>query len=255
MYSNRAMDQARFSTPTSCEAVSHAAAGLQIPQQGPQTIDLTGPIQDIEWKTPPFWPNGSTLRIGFLGGNDWQRIQVATHAVEWTKWANLSFDFVAIPPIDILIDFVPPSSWSRIGTESRDVASYMLASMNLGWIEPQIPPRALRAVILHEFGHALELTHEHQSCDKRPEDNLAWNRQAVYQYFGGKPNEWDVAKINWNILANNTGHVLKRSFFDIDSIMLYSFPKDLFLGGSGTNENFELSQGSNAVKISWPKPR
>ena len=35
--------------------------------------------------------------------------------------------------------------------------------MNYGWIDADSPEEELRSVVLHEFGHALGLIHEHQN--------------------------------------------------------------------------------------------
>ena len=55
-------------------------------------------------------------------------------------------------------------SWSYVGQESlsRPAGS---ATMNLGWIDDKSVAlsNADKGTILHEFGHALGLVHEHQS--------------------------------------------------------------------------------------------
>lgn len=106
-----------------------------------------------------------------------------------------------------------------------------------------------RATILHEFGHALGMTHEHQN----PEKTSQWNQQVVYAHYAQFG--WDAQKVNFNILSNVTGRVLRSNFLDNNSIMLYSFPKQLFLNGSGTKENFELSELDKAGMLNTYKGR
>ena len=47
--------------------------------------------------------------------------------------------------------------------------------MNLGWIDQNKKPSAIRQVILHEFGHALGAVHEHES----PYSTIPWNKDKV----------------------------------------------------------------------------
>lgn len=93
------------------------------------------------------WPNGSTLRIAFLSGTQEQKEFVKTHAIEWTKYANLTFVFDA-DPIDseIRITFVDEGSWSYIGKDCLNIPKDQ-PTMNFGWLDT--------AVVLHEFGHCL----------------------------------------------------------------------------------------------------
>ena len=60
--------------------------------------------------------------------------------------------------------------------------------MNFGWLD--------EAVVLHEFGHAIGLAHEHQNPDK----GIKWNEDAVIRDLSGPPNNWDVATIRHNVL-------------------------------------------------------
>ena len=48
--------------------------------------------------------------------------------------------------------------------------------MNYGWFDSETTDDEYRRVVLHEFGHALGLAHEHQS----PGVAIPWNEQKVY---------------------------------------------------------------------------
>ena len=65
-------------------------------------------------------------------------------------------------------------SWSRIGTDATKVP-LMSCTMNLGFVD--------RATVLHEFGHALGLIHEHQSPFN---DDFRWNWEKVRVHVGRK---------------------------------------------------------------------
>jgi hypothetical protein len=85
---------------------------------------------------------------------------------EWVKYANIKFRFEENPAISqlrISFDF-RSGSWSYVGMDNLKITDAEEATMNLGgiWNTKQISANE-RGAILHEFGHALGLMHEHQS--------------------------------------------------------------------------------------------
>lgn len=144
------------------------------------------------------WPNGSTLIVRFLMGGPQnptvpERIlnQVRRYAPEWSRNANIRFIEVNNPNtrshIRISFRTRDTTSWSVLGNQAQHV-NQNEPTMNLGFAPNETDVRILRSVILHEFGHALGLIHEHQS----PVSNIPWNRPVVYAYFAqyGLPSEW-----------------------------------------------------------------
>ena len=109
-------------------------------------------------------------------------------ALEWTKLANLTLDFRNSGSTDIRIAFQDGNgSWSYLGTMCRRIDEPE-PTMNYGWLTPDSPEDELRRVVLHEFGHALGLIHEHQN----PKGGINWNRDAVIADLSGPPNNWDL---------------------------------------------------------------
>ena len=181
------------------------------------------------------WPNGRTITIAFLGGSDEDQKLVKKHAVEWTKYANLTFEFKNSLPADIRISFnEDDGAWSYVGTDNLSIPTPG-ATMNLGWVE--------KDVILHEFGHMIGLSHEHQN----PDGGIQWNEAAVIESLSGSPNFWDEATIRHNVLNKYSVDQVNGTEFDPESIMLYAFP-----GGwthnmpGGTQDNPELSDTDKA---------
>lgn len=175
------------------------------------------------------WPNGSTLKIRFLEGTQQQRNMVKSVAPEWTEHANLEFAFVDDPPADIRVTFdANDGAWSYVGTDNQNIPVHA-ATLNLGWQDD--------GVILHEFGHMIGLSHEHQN----PEGGIQWNEEVVIEELAGPPNFWDEATVRHNVLDKYSADQLHGTEFDKDSIMLYAFPAEWTLDGFGTEENEKLS--------------
>lgn len=71
--------------------------------------------------------------------------------------------------------------------------------LSLGWVEDtETMEKEDFGVICHEFGHTLGLLHEHQSLVR--DKTLTFNEEAVYEYFGGPPNNWSRAQVKRQIL-------------------------------------------------------
>lgn len=187
------------------------------------------------------WSKGSTLRCRFLDGTAKMQKKVRSHAREWQRHANVKLKFVADGPAEIRISFYDDDgSWSAVGRDALSAAYFPIhqPTMNFGWVRDRSDPVEDRAVVLHEFGHALGCVHEHQS----PKFQRKWNEAAVLKYFRGKPNYWSDEQIRHNVLKKYSATGVAATRFDPESIMLYSFGAELFADGGGpTNENSDLS--------------
>jgi len=181
------------------------------------------------------WPNGSTLRIRFVNGTAAQQRFVQQTSAEWTKYANLTFQFVRGGKTDLRIAFDKgQGSWSYVGTDNLEIPQHT-ATMNLGWLDRAQPTDA--GTVLHEFGHAIGLVHEHM----RP-GAFEWNRDAVIADLSGPPNYWDVETIEENVLSAYEAHELvSTEAIDQHSIMMYSYPSEWLIGSDGTPNNETLS--------------
>ena len=180
------------------------------------------------------WINGSTLRIRFMGGTPAQQQIVRDHAPKWTQHANLKFEFSNALDAEIRVAFDPnDGAWSYIGTDNRGIPQNE-PTLNLGWQD--------EGVVLHEFGHAIGLAHEHQN----PAGGIEWNEDVVIRDLSGPPNNWTVDQIRHNVLNKYSADQIRGTAFDRESVMLYFFPDAWVRNGRGTTENNTLSSQDKA---------
>lgn len=155
---------------------------------------------------------------------------------------NLKFVFVNdnTPSALIRIDFDPnKGSWSLLGTDCKYKKN--VPTMNFAWFDV--------GTVLHEFGHALGMIHEHQNPRNR---KIQWDKEKVYAW-AKKTQGWSKEDTDDNILnAYNIDHI-NGSDFDPLSVMLYFFPGSLTIDNKGTQQNLRFS-GTDVLWISKMYP-
>lgn len=217
------------------------------------------------------WRPGQTLRVAFNGGTPAQQQRIVEAAEIWAQFANIRFDWGATAnggfrrwtaqdtsyAAHIRIAFwAGPSGgyWSLVGTESVDseVIGVNEPSMNLEGFDDGWPIDG-EATVLHEFGHALGLHHEHQHPDQGCDSEFLWHNEAGYQpkrdsngvfipddderrpglytHLGGPPNEWSKFKVDYNLRQFEDSRAFDTGQFDPASIMMYSFEPWMFING------------------------
>ena len=183
------------------------------------------------------WVNGSTILVAFLDGDAAAQNFVRETAALWSRHANVAFKFdVATAEADLRISFVGPARWSYIGTDARAVPVEQ-PTMNLGGLgAPPFAPE-LRGVVLHQFGHALGLRHEHAV----PPDGMRWDEAAVLRLYAGPPNRWTEVQTRSLFIAAYSIDQMEGTQPDPDSIMRVPIPVVLAANSRATHWNIDLS--------------
>ena len=183
-----------------------------------------------------YWTKGSTVTIKLMGGSEYVRRKVRQYANEWTRHANLKFRYVSNGRADIRVSFVQNgSSWSVIGKQALQV-NQNEATMNFGWLNDRTPEYEFRRTILHEFGHALGLLHEHQN----PSGGIPWDLDAVYNHYW-RTQGWNQQTTYHNVVQKVSRNSTQFSQYDPQSIMHYPVSASLTNGEYQVGINQNLS--------------
>ena len=255
-----------------------------------QTDAIPPEVRGFVLETPKLWTNASTVTVAFNGGSDDLRGKIESAAHEWTNYANLTLEFRNDDgafrtwsrqdtefSADIRISFNYAGYWSMVGTDSVELMKPSHASMNFSGFTTNLPS-SWRKTVLHEFGHALGLHHEHQNpaghCDQefRWEDDPGYvrtrdmygqftrdaqqRRPGLYTRLGGPPNNWDRETVDHNLRQlPYDGKLISDP--DRKSIMFYQFAPWMFKRGAQSpcyvGPNTTLSAGDKqAMREAYP---
>jgi serralysin len=203
-------------------------------QQGP-TGDLSEPLK----KSLHLWPTGSTIHITFLDGDESLRRAVIEIGNEWTQDTGIGFVLgTDTNTSQIRVAFTCSGNWAYLGREAlvvpKDKPTMCLGTAKLAYSSGE--KTMFKKTVLVEFGHALGLLSEHQN----PKAKLLFNMDAVYSYFTKPPLSWDRATVDQNFLTRSIPGYRE---FDPNSVMMYSFPKEIFANGAQIEGGGDISAG------------
>lgn len=205
------------------------------------------------------WRNGQTISVAFLDGSAKQKEKTKKYARYWTEKtmgsilkgnANIKLRFVSGKKAMIRISFIADDgSWSYLGTDCVSIPPDE-PTMNFGWLRNNSSEAEWERVVIHEFGHALGCIHEHQN----PGEGIVWNTDVVYEFYKGKPNEWNKEEVDSNIFEHYASDQTQFTSIDKNSIMMYSFPPEFTLNGFSSPENLHLTATDiDFIQKQYPK--
>lgn len=193
-------------------------------------------LNEMAAQTTKLWSPGQQLLVYFFGGTAPIRSKVLSYAQEWSNYCSITFlETKDIKRAHLRVGFFNDGSWSFIGTDARGV-SKSEPTINFGWLNTSLPDRDFKQVVLHEFGHALGLIHEHQS----PAATVKWNKPYVYNYCY-TVYRWTKQDVDVNIINTYETSSTQYSALDTLSIMGYSIPPGFTLDGQVFPLNYDLS--------------
>lgn len=198
-----------------------------------------------------FWQDGAIINIKFIGERDvFLEEKVKEYSILWTDYADLKFNFIEEGIADIKVSFQNDgSSWSKLGTSCRQSFPNE-ATMNFGWFNQSTPEDEFKRTILHEFGHAIGLIHEHQN----PAASIKWETDEVYKYYARFG--WSKEMVDLNIFQKYDYNFVNATDYDKESIMHYPIDSGLTEDGYSVGWNAELSKlDKEFVSRIYPKKK
>ena len=168
------------------------------------------------------WTNGRTLRIHFADGSPPQLVEAFQRFLrEDLPPLGIAFEYTddrRIAHIRVAFDPNMDGGGSYVGTAATDVPNSQ-PTMILG------TRSVTRYVVLHEFGHALGLRHEHQ----HPDSGIRWDMDGIRRTMPG----WDDRLIRSEITDrySRSDPRVGAGPYDEDSVMMYDIPPVWTQGG------------------------
>lgn len=194
------------------------------------------------------WDNGKTIYIKFLSGSKSMQDKVKVVVKEWERYANLKFEFVSVGASNIRINLDNKGGHnSMIGTLANNAAADE-RTMNFDTTDFKTYA-AMRRTVLHEFGHAIGLLHEHYS----PIAGIPWNKEAVYADLK-KTQGWDKETVDVNLFQQYNVSYTNGTSYDRKSIMHYPVFARWTTNGFNVDWNNDLSDGDiTIIGLLYPK--
>ncbi|KAL2672147.1 hypothetical protein Neosp_012845 [[Neocosmospora] mangrovei] len=205
------------------------------------------------------WPEDKYfLYVCFLNGHSADKDKVKSLIEEHYNTLRMRIRFVFLEDddpraSDIRVLFISQGvSSSCIGTDAERHLQESTMKLNMHHNDQRGAEdrrKHRQADVLHEFGHALGMEHEHS----HPECPIKWNYRIVQGRRG-----WDAQKVTHNYRKLDKTSTTIRNAYDPKSIMHYPVERGDAQGGTVIPMNTELSDGDKEF-LTWiylmPEPR
>ena len=248
-----------------------------VEQQMRKTSNLATDRLKAAFKVASIWKT-DVIRIHFMDGTqkqkDWVKKVINEKLAPLISNIRLQWD-VPREESDIRISFdTPNQAWSYVGTDALQIPKSQ-KTMNLGWLDDDTqfdaePYKNTGQVVLHEFGHAMGMIHEHQN----PKNNtIQWNKPVVYEELQ-RTNGWSTQQVNENMFRKYgdaqmcakvkalapysdqqedirgycEGDMVNGSEYDPHSIMHYWYPPRWIVAG---NANVPVNTTFSPLDEEW----
>lgn len=186
-----------------------------------------------------FWASHRTLTVAFLAPPSEAHREAAIKAIkQWQPSINLTLAFSDNAEGDIRISMEAPSNYSAIGTDAT-LRGPGENTMNIG---TELTHAGFEGSVLHEFGHALGMEHEHQ----HPKADIPWNKPAVYHFYLTAYN-WSKEEVDHNLFRKLETTHTRTTPYDPTSIMHYRIPNELTTGDWSVEKNTAISQNDRRL--------
>jgi hypothetical protein len=215
------------------QQASYDAAVRENPENVQST--LTGGRQKRGIAThSKFWASHRTLKIAFINPPSQTHREAVIKAIrQWQPSINLTLEFVNDATGDIRITMEAPANYSAIGTDAT-LRQPHENTMNIG---TDLAHPRFEAAVMHEFGHALGMEHEHQ----HPQADIPWDKPKVYDYYERNFN-WSKERVDHNFFRTLEAINTRTTPYDKLSIMHYKISNDLTIGDWSVENNNSISQ-------------
>lgn len=188
-----------------------------------------------------------TIYYYYLGGTPLLQAKIDALLPQWSDIGRIKFvRTLTKSQSQIRITFTKGGSWSYVGTDNLYI-SKSSATMQFGWLNDKSSDEEIRRVVLHEFGHALGLQHEHQ----HPKSAIQWNKEVIYTEY--EKMGWSRAMVDQNLFKTFDESQTNFTAYDPTSIMHYPIPKEHTLNGYSVGWNTQLSDNDKTwVRTYYP---
>ena len=179
------------------------------------------------------WANGTTIRIAFLDGELGIQQKIVQIAREWTKHANLTFEFGPVEGSDVRITLDPDKEGYGVAGLPGTAAlqrSDTGATMTMSLLRPDLSNAEFRRPVLYGFGHIIGLMAEWNN----PNSDIPWNKEVASRSFNSP---WPSSLFGID------------KPFDKRSIMLPHISNELTQGDYENRQPTELSEGDKEFVV------